>query len=862
MTDDVRASANQVENQTKRINKSISGIKSFVAKATAGLGLFKLGQEAIQVASNIQEVQNVVDVAFGDMTWKAEKFAKTAIAQFGMSELSAKKTASTYMAMAKSMGINEQASSDMAINLAKLSGDVASFFNISQELADVRLKSVFTGETETLKELGVVMTQANLQQFAYSQGINKNIRDMSQAEITTLRYRFVMESLAMAQGDFARTSGSWANQIRLLKEQWKQLLGIIGDGLISVLTPVIQVINAVISKIISFANIVSAVFGKLFGKGGGKKKSPISSMNDDANNASKSIGGVGKSLDKAGSKAKKAAKEAKGFLAGFDDLNIMTSSNSESGANSGGSSGVGGGAGYDVGSIDWSEEPDTSGIDKAVDKIMKKIETFKNYISKNAPLITSLIAGIAAGFIAFETVMHWGTIVSAISAMVGPFQWISSAVSTLVGSIAEGSGILVGFQTVFGTVAGTASLVAIGVGSVTAALVYLYQTSETFRNLVNEAVASISFVLMKIYNSVLKPLFSFISDVFKTILVPIATFLASVFVKAVEAVATVVLSIWNNILAPLANFVVDILGIALQGLIDIWLAWKPGIEVIFDALMWIWDNALSPLVDFIVGKFCDGFKAWGELIDRLIPPIKAMFQGLVDFFVGVFTLDMEKAWNGITSIFKGFGAFLTNVFKTDWTKTLGALGVPLNTLCSTIKSIWNTIKGVFNGITTFVSGVFTGNWKKAWQGVRNIFSSIVSGLANIFKAPINAIISGINTFIGGLNKIKIPDWVPGVGGYGISIPKIPKLAQGGIVNKSTLGIFGEAGTEAVVPLKKNTQGLDMIADKIISRMPINNSNGGTYVINVVLETGERLTRKIIKDIKEYEIKTGEPVFEY
>ena len=115
-------------------------------------------------------------------TWKAEKFSKSALEAFGMSELSAKKTSGTYMTMAKSAGINENAASDMAVTLAGLTGDVASFYNISQDLADVRLKSVFTGETETLKELGVVMTQTNLQAYALSQGINKNISDMNQAE--------------------------------------------------------------------------------------------------------------------------------------------------------------------------------------------------------------------------------------------------------------------------------------------------------------------------------------------------------------------------------------------------------------------------------------------------------------------------------------------------------------------------------------------------------------------------------------------------------------------------------------------------------------------------------------------------------
>ena len=158
-------------------------------------------------------------------------------------------------------------------------------------------------------------------------------------------------------------------------------------------------------------------------------------------------------------------------------------------------------------------------------------------------------------------------------------------------------------------------------------------------------------------------------------------------------------------------------------------------------------------------------------------------------------------------------AFLKISLRTDWTQSFGLLGVPLNAFCSTVTTIWNTIKGVLNGIITFIRGVFTGNWRQAWEGVKQIFSSIVSGLANIFKAPINAIISGINSFIGGLNKIKIPNWVPGVGGKGFNISKIPKLAEGAVVSKATPAIFGEAGTEAVIPLQRNTRGFRLNCSK-------------------------------------------------
>ena len=801
-TNEARNSANSVENSTSRMGKAVSGIKGLVAKAAAGFGLYKLGKEAIEVASNITEVQNVVDTAFGDMSWKAERFAKNSIQQFGMSELSAKKTASTYMAMASGMGLSSDKASDMAISLAGLSGDVASFYNISQELADIKLKSVFTGETETLKDLGIVMTQTNLKQFALSQGIKTNIDDMNQAQLTTLRYNFVMQQLQMAQGDFAKTSGTWANQVRILQEQFKQLLGIIGNGLIAALTPAIQVINFVIGKLITLANVVAGVFSKLFGKKS-SKDSGMSAVASDSSKASKSIGNIGSGLDNSNKKAKNLSKTLNTMTAGIDELNSLNINDSSGDSGSGSSgAGAGTGGGYDVGSIDWGnqfEEPDTSGVDKAVDKVIKKLNQLKKWFEQNKPIILSLIAGIVAGFLTFETIMNWGKIATVIFSLVRPFQQLWAAVSNW--------GILSVLQGVFGTTAGMAALVSLAVAAVTAALVYLYQTSQSFRDLVNTAVSGLIGVLNQLYTTVLKPLFLFLADVFTTIITPIASFIAKVFVKAVEAISRVVLSIWNNVLVPLASFLVDILAIALEGLLEIWETWKPGIKAIGEAINWVWDNVLSPIVDFIVGSFSDTFKSWGDLIKKLIPDVENIFRGLIDFFVGVFTGSNDRAWAGIRRIFEGFSSFLKNVFSTDWTNAFGLLGVPLNYFCSTVSSIWETIKGVLSGVISFVRGVFTGNWKEAWNGVKKVFSSIVGGIAGIFKSPINAIIDGINSFIGGINKIKIPDWVPGVGGKGFSISKIPRLANGGIAYGNSLVNVGEyanarSNPEVIAPLSK------------------------------------------------------------
>lgn len=779
----------------KTMSRSFAGIGKIVAGAFATGAVIAFGKSCIDLGSDLAEVQNVVDVTFPHMNGQVNEFAKNAINQFGLSETVAKRMTGTYGAMSKAFGFSEKAAYDMSTSLTGLAGDVASFYNIDPNEAYTKLKSVFSGETETLKDLGIVMTQNALDQYALANGYGKTTAKMSEQEKVSLRLAFVTQQLSAAGGDFARTSDSWANKVRVLSLNFQSLKATIGQGLINVLSPLVSLLNNIIVKLQKAAHYFFAFTSLL--SGNKKTSATLGSVSSGVDKISSGLGGassgasdLAKGVNGVGKAAKKAAKEM-GSLASFDDIkNLKTSSDSDDSGGADGSGGASGGiadGGFDLaGGTDAALDIDTSGMEKGLNKMKGMWKNFTTFLSDNKAVILSLIAGIVTGFLAFKGIQFGTELYIQVSKLVSLFSnWQLGIGATI--------------QVLTGITAPVMAIVA-GVAAVTAALVYLYQTSDSFRNLVNEAVSGLVTILTNLWTGILVPLFIFLGDVFKTVLVPLATFIAKTFVKAVEAVATIALSFWNNILAPIANFLVSVLSIALQGVIDVWNGWKPLIEQLFAALNWLWDNALSPLVDFIVGAFCDGFKQWGDLINRLIPNVKEIFQGLTDFFVGIFTLDMNKAWSGIQKIFSGFSSFLGNIFANDWTKQLGALGVPLNTLCSTIKSIWNMIKGVFNGIITFVSGVFTGNWKKAWQGVKDIFSNIVKGFANIFKSPINAIIDGINTFIGGLNKIKIPDWVPLVGGKGFNVGKIPKLAQGGYVKANTpqLAMIGDNRTQGEI----------------------------------------------------------------
>ena len=296
-------SSRKMDSAVKRMNQ---GISSLLGSLGLGIGIaafVMLGRQAVETASDIQEVQNVVDTAFGSMTYKMEKFADTAITQFGISKLSAKQMGSTFMAMGRSMVSSMETASDMAVALTGRAADMASFYNKTAEETATALKSIYTGETETLKEYGVVMTEVNLQEYAYQKGIKKKLSAMTQEEKVMLRYNYVMEQTALAAGDFAKTTDSWANQTRILSEQFKELLSVIGGGLIVALTPVVRFLNTILTQLIAIAKQAGAILSRLLG---------ISIPTADAGIL------AGKAADKA--------------LASFDDLNVLGKDSRGSGA--------------------------------------------------------------------------------------------------------------------------------------------------------------------------------------------------------------------------------------------------------------------------------------------------------------------------------------------------------------------------------------------------------------------------------------------------------------------------------------------------------------------------------------------------
>ena len=657
----------QLSKTEKTVTKTTSGMKKALSSLTKGFtataivyGLIKVGKQAVQTASDLQEVQNVVEVSFGSMSAEVDKFAENALKKFGLSKLSAKQFASTFMAMSNGMGIAAEAGKNMSLNLTALAGDLASFRNVEQDVAFTALKSVFTGETETLKRFGIVMTEANLEAYALSQGITKSYSAMSQAEKVALRYSFVLNATKNAQGDFARTSNNWANQVRILKEQFKELAGIIGNGLLKVLQPLIILLNKVLGLAISVANSLSQAFGgKKIKESSTSVSNMASGMSDIASGAEDTSSGL--------ESADKSAKKLKKTLAGFDQLNVLSTSDS------GSTSGAGGGGGDITGLANASyistEEEVESGVSKA-DEYFKQVSEIYHKWFDNLPKLKinfdkeqalEDIKGI--GLDVLNTISGLGSFVITIG--------INLANDLDIGKLAND------FISLVKSVTGLAS-------SLTDVLVPAFE---------------------KLYDIGLKPIVEWIGekvhDAFKTlsgILEDFAKFVednAEGFKAWGEILGVVAKAIWS-IIEPMADAawntfkglvlaIYEVFKLLLKILLEVG---KALVKVVKDPKQ-AWDDFKS-----YVGSFFDNMK---NKAGSAVSGIKEAFKGIPEWFRTTFT----KAWTNVKNVFSKGGKVFTGI---------------KDGILSGLKSVINAL---IRGINKVVAIPFNG-LNKALNKIKNV----------------------------------------------------------------------------------------------------------------------------------------------
>lgn len=331
---------------TTKASRGFLNLASTIGKVYATYWLLfrafqKIGQ-AMSLASNLTEVENVVNHTFGAMRTKLDAFTEESINKFGMAELAVKQYASRFQAMGVAMGIsNNQVAkttdflnkklgksidiygdlgnsmADVSVNLTKLTADYASFFDVQQSDVAEDFQSIFTGMTKPLRAYGIDLTEASLKQFAFNNGLNTNIDTMTQAEKAMLRYQYVIANSTHIMGDFARTSDTWHNVIVTLKNNLQTLGTTVGRIFVNLLKPVAVFVNNAIVGLNKVAKAIENALGKLLGWKYEEGSGGITTDYENAADASED-------LASGTNKAAKAAKELKKQLQGIDELNVLT----------------------------------------------------------------------------------------------------------------------------------------------------------------------------------------------------------------------------------------------------------------------------------------------------------------------------------------------------------------------------------------------------------------------------------------------------------------------------------------------------------------------------------------------------------
>lgn len=897
---------------TKQATSIFSGMGKKIAGALSIAALAKFTKDCIEVGSNVTEVQNVVDTAFKDLAGSADEWASNAMTNFGLSELSAKKYMGVFGQMSNAMGITGQAALDMAENVTGLTGDVASFYNLGTDEAYTKLKSIWTGETETLKDLGVIMTQTNLDQYAFNNGFGKTTAKMTEQEKVMLRYQYVTSALSNATGDFVKTQDSWANQTRILTLRFQQLKASLGKGFIALFTPILRGFNSLLAGLQKvadgFAGFVQMLTGADISSPMGSISADIAGIGDDAGGAADNVSGIGDA-------AKKTAKDIEKSLAGFDQINKLTEPTDDSSASGSGTDSTSG-----IGSVDLV--PDVSGstsnvssaISDMADKVKKALEplkaiSFDNLVSsldnlKRAvqPLTEKLFSGLEwVYYNVLVPLASWyiedllpefldvlagclDVLNSALDALKPLWMWawdnflepVASWTGGVIVDVLKGlASALEGISDWIKDNQGPFDAIVVTIGAFAAAwkavdLAEFLMNAGSVVGIINKlkkAIEACTVAKLKDKIETIQLCAMYAKDFVKSVGQTIAklsssavAWVSNTAVKVADTTATVA----HTAATWLATAATTAFGVAMTVLtspITLVIAALVALGVGIYELVKHWDvvkEAAGICWDWIVGKW----NSAGE------------------WFAGV--------WENIRSAFSSFDNWLQNIFNIDFSDSFGFIGDIMNAYLQNVSNIFGDVKQIFGGLIDFIAGVFSGDWSRAWNGIVDAFGGIFSLIADIAKGPINMVIglingmldgleSGINWIVRKINGLSfdVPDWVPVIGGdhFGFDLPEvgfgsIPYLAEGGYVKPNTpqLAMIGDNKHqgEVVAPEDKLLEMAQKAADMASSAELLAEAISILKQILRILETldldiqldGKSLKKYVVDKINEHTKATG------
>lgn len=780
----------------KTMQKQVGGLSGAIGKLGAAITaafavkkLVEFGKEAIELGSDLDEVQNVVDTVFPTMSEQIDKFAKNAAETAGLSQTMAKQYAGTFGAMAKAFGYGEQESYNMATALTQLAGDVASFYNLTPDVAYTKLKSVFSGETETLKDLGIVMTQSALDSFALAEGYGKTTQAMSEQEKVALRYAFVTKQLNTASGDFVKTQDSWANQTRILSLNFNEFKANIGQALIAIFTPFLKVINMITAKMMELSARVLSFVQLITGRGSSGGGSPGEALEDIAS-------GYGDVED-----ATKAAEKAqKSYTNGIDELNIASK---DQGSSTSAGAGTGAGAGLSI------ELPIEENVDKANDELSKTekiLGKVKDRLLKLAGLFKQgFFDGLGDPTARFASIQN--SINSIKKSLAGIFdeefnQGFDSFVNTAVRSFGTIAGAMgsIGLTIATNLLGGVAGYLESEQGRIKEHFLtmfdiegaYLEQVAnfadafaEIFEVFAGENAQQVTEDLLAIF---LNPIMS-ISEILLQFRNDVVTLVTQPFIDSKEQIATTL----DELLGNLSVFTGSVRTI---------------ITGCFDIFSQLYNQYISPFI----AKMTAGLTTL--LQEHILP----LFEAIGNYIA----LVGEQLLNTWETILRPLLAWVMDEIVPEIMSHLDyILDVFLNVVGAIMDIIGYLIDDVLTGLSTFLQGVFTLDWEKAWQGIASILVGIWNIIATTIETVVNNVIKAINKLIESVNKISstvgIPA-IPKIKEIGIPRAKVPFLASGAVIPPN-------APFAAVLGDQKN--GMNLEAPEDLIRQIVREEAGGS-----------------------------------
>lgn len=746
------------------LGRQFNGLGAMVRKIGILIGsafavgkLIQFGKECIELGSDLAEVQNVVDVTFTTMSDKVNEFAKNAMTSAGLSETMAKQYVGTFGAMSKSFGFSEQQAYDMSTALTQLTGDVASFYNISQDLAYIKLKSVFTGETETLKDLGVVMTQTALDQYALANGYGKTTSAMTEQEKVALRLAFVQDQLSAASGDFIRTSGSWANQVRVMQLQLQSLKATVGQGLINIFTPVLKVINTLLGKLATLANAFKSFTELITGKkssgqtgasgAGLAGTDAIADTADQYGEAADNAEKLANSTDKTTKATKKATKAAKDYLSPIDEINRYETNKTNS-TKSPNSTGTGiNGIENAVQNVDYGKLAEGETVLDKMSKPLKKI------IDKFKQLAKLIAKGFWDGLGDYEPI----------------FDGIKKDLDSIWKSLKDiftnpevakaANNFLDSYAYAIGQVAGSFARIGLTIAQniIGGIEKFLKQNMQRIKNYlidmfnIGAEIAQIGGNLTVAFADVFSV---FGGETAQQITANLIGIFAEIGMVLTETAAKLGRDILNMIAQPFIDNK-DILKSAIEGSLGVIETVTSGVLTVVqnlsDAISRLYDEHVKPFFDSIADGLSSIFETlitgYNTYILPILQGLAEQFKGLlegplgdailkIETFLGKLIDSLKLLWESV--LVPLINWIIANLLPVV-AEIINVVGtVAIKVMKSLIKIIGD-VADTLSGIIDFLVGVFTGDWELAWQGIKEIADGVWSLIKDIITGAWDAI---------------------------------------------------------------------------------------------------------------------------